>query len=61
MAKKIKKAYIKELLTENPNVDRRQLEEVLKLLEILHKKGIKQTEYSLISPYSRIISGKSNA
>lgn len=61
MAKKIKKADIETLAKENPNVDKRQLEEVLKLLQKLRDRGIKRTEYSLISPYSRIVSRKSNA
>jgi hypothetical protein len=60
MNKKTKKADIDVLVKENANVDRRQLEEAIKLIKILSDKGIKRSEYSLISPYSRIPSGKYN-
>ena len=56
-----KKTDIEVLVKRNPNIDRRQLEEALKILKMLRDKGIKRVEYSLISPYSGIVANKPSA
>jgi len=52
-----KKINLELIAEKNTNVDMHQLEEVLQILKKLNAEGIKRSEYSLISPYSRTALG----
>ena len=44
---------IDALISTNPQVDASQLKEVLRLLSMLRKLGVKDQEYSIESPFTR--------
>ena len=63
--KMIEKVNIDEVIAKNPNVDKEQLVQVLKILGKVLKKlqdiGVKRAEYNLVPPFSRkVTSNKKN-
>lgn len=47
---------IEDVAANNPQVDTRQVREVLDILRELRKSGITRASYNLVSPYSRKVS-----
>ncbi len=45
-----------KIASSNPNVDRKQVEDVLRLLKKLRKLGVKESRYNLTPPFTRKIS-----
>lgn len=48
----MKKLNIDEIAKTNPNVDAKQVKEILRSLKQLRAAGVKQQEYSIIPPLS---------
>ena len=46
---------LKKLIGKNPKVNIQQLEEILRTLKELHRRGVKHSEYELTPPFSRNI------
>jgi hypothetical protein len=47
---------MKDVIASNPQVDAKQVREVLDTLRELRKNGITRASYSLVSPYGRRVS-----
>ncbi len=47
---------LEDVTANNPQVDTRQVQEVLDTLRELRKSGITRASYNLVSPYSRKVS-----
>lgn len=47
---------MEDVIASNPQVDTKQVQEVLDTLRELRKSGITRASYNLVSPYSRTVS-----
>lgn len=52
----MKALEIEDVIANNPQVDTKQVQEVLDTLRELRKSGITRASYNLVSPYDRTVS-----